>query len=143
MKLLVALFLFVSLLVTSFGNSYAQTSQIAIYAQIEVQDANGNLVEYLESGTVKITDLNALNQLIDHNPDVFHKTTITLGDQSYDLFKATNVVAHKYPTIVSQNTIATSNATSRVVLVSVDHDGYPAIPGDKVTTYWTILRPSS
>ena len=140
---LVILFLVASL-VASFGSSYAQSPPpISIYAQIKVQDANGNLVEYLESDTITITDLNLLNKLIDHNPDVFHKSAITIDGQKFDLIKASNVVVHSYPTIVSGDTITSSNATRQEILVEAYHDGYPAVPGDKVTTYWTILRPSS
>jgi hypothetical protein len=143
MRLLSALLVVTSIGIMSFGNSYAQTPNIIIYAQIVIQDANGNLVAYLESGRVTINDLDALNKLIDQNADIFQKSTLTINNQNYDLIKAKDVVIHSSATIVSENTISGSNGVNKVVLVSVTYDGYPVVKGDKVTTYWTILRPAS
>lgn len=143
MRLLLVLLVVISLTAISFDNSYAQTpQQIFVYAQIEIQDSNGNLVAYLESGNISITDLNAFNRLIDSRPDLFHKSVITVNDQNYDLIKTTNVVVHTYPTIVSNNQI-TSASKGFEVVVTAYHDGYPVLAGDKVTTNWTIIRPSS
>lgn len=143
MKMLRALLLVTSLAI-SFGSSYAQTQpKISIYAQIVIQDSNGNLVAYLESARIDITDLNTLSKLIDQNPNVFHKSAIALDDQRYDLIKATSVIVHSSATIVSGETISNSNGPTTEILAQANHDGYPVVSGDKVTTYWTMLRPAS
>lgn len=143
MKLLVIVLTLALML--PIANSYAQTPQngIAIHVQIKVENSDGALVSYLESDKVIITDYASLNTLLDTDAPVLHKKMVTLGDQKYELIKATNVLVHSSPTIVSENFISADSSNSTEVLAFVDHDGYPVVKGDKVTTYWTILRPSS
>ena len=144
MKLLLGITITLVLMV-SFSNSYAQTPQnnIAIHVQIKVENSDGALVSYLETDKVIITDYASLNTLLDTNAPVLHKKIVMLGDQKYELIKATNVLVHSSPTIVSENFISANSANSQEILALADHDGYPVVKGDKVTTYWTILRPVS
>ena len=133
-------------LMISFTGSYAQTPQnnIAIHVQIKVENSDGALVSYLETDKVIITDYASLNALLDTNAPVLHKKMVMLGDQKYELIKATDVLIHTSPTIVSENFIsAVGGGGSPELLALADHDGYPVVKGDKVTTYWTILRPAS
>jgi len=129
----------------SFSNSYAQTPQnnIAIHVQIKVENSDGALVSYLETDKVIVEDYANLNALLDTNAPVLHKKIVMLGDQKYELIKATDVLVHSSPTIVSENFISANSANSQEILALADHDGYPVVKGDKVTTYWTILRPAS
>ena len=135
----------VSVLMVSFSNSYAQTPQnnIAIHVQIKVENSDGALVSYLETDKVIITDYANLNALLDTNAPVLHKKIVMFGDQKYELIKATDVLVHSSPTIVSENFISADSGNSHELLALADHDGYPVVKGDKVTTYWTILRPVS
>lgn len=144
MKLLLGIIM-ISVLMVSFSNSYAQTPQnnIAIHVQIKVENSDGGLVSYLETDKVIITDYANLNALLDTNAPVLHKKIVTLGDQKYELIKATDILIHSSPTIVSENFISANSANSQEILALADHDGYPVVKGDKVTTYWTILRPAS
>ena len=132
-------------LMVSFTSSYAQTPQnnIAIHVQIKVENSDGALVSYLETDKVIIRDYASLNALLDTNAPVLHKKIISLGDQKYELIQATDVLVHTSPTIVSENFISANSANSQEILALADHDGYPVVKGDKVTTYWTILRPAS
>lgn len=143
MKLLAILFAFV--LMVSFANSYAQSPQnnMAIHVQIKVENSDGALVSYLETDKVIITDYASLSVLLDTNAPVLHKKIISVGDQKYELIKATDVLVHSSPTIVSENFISAVGGNSKELLALADHDGYPVVKGDKVTTYWTILRPVS
>ena len=144
MKLLFGVIM-ASVLMISFSNSYAQTPQnnIAIHVQIKVENSDGALVSYLETDKVIIEDYANLNALLDTNSPVLHKKIVMLGDQKYELIKATDVLVHSSPTIVSENFISANSANSQEILALADHDGYPVVKGDKVTTYWTILRPAS
>ena len=144
MKLLLGVIM-VSVLMVSFSNSYAQTPQnnIAIHVQIKVENSDGALVSYLETDKVIIMDYANLNSLLDTNAPILHKKMVTLGDQKYELIKATDVLVHSSPTIVSENFISANSGNSQEILALADHDGYPVVKGDKVTTYWTILRPAS
>ena len=144
MKSLLALG-FVFILVTSIANSYAQTPQnnMAIHVQVKVQNSDGALVAYLETDRVVVTDYASLNSLLDGNSPLLHKKIISVGDQKYELIKATDVLVHPSSTIVSENLISATSGNSNELLAFADHDGYPVVKGDKVTTYWTILRPVS
>ncbi len=144
MKHLAILFAFV--LMVPFASSYAQTPQnnMAIHVQIKVENSAGALVAYLETDKVIITDYANLNALLDTNSPVLHKKIVTEGNQKYELIKATDVLVHSSPTIVSENLISATGGNQKPELLAIaDHDGYPVVKGDKVTTYWTILRPVS
>ncbi len=142
---LILVIAFTFVLMASFTNSYAQTPQnnIAIQVQIKVENSDGALVSYLETSKVIIADYAGLNELLDSNSPVLHKKIVTLGDQKYELIKATSVLVHSSPTIVSENFISAESGGKSQILVIADHDGYPVVKGDKVTTYWTIIRPAS
>lgn len=129
----------------SFTSSYAQTPQnnLAIHVQIKVENSDGALVAYLETDKVIVTDYASLNALLDTNSPVLHKKIVSIGDQKYELIKATDVLVHTSPTIVSENLISAESGNSKELLAIADHDGYPVVKGDKVTAYWTILRPAS
>ncbi|MDE1844379.1 MAG: hypothetical protein KGI10_03525 [Thaumarchaeota archaeon] len=144
MKSLLAL-AFAFVLMVSFANSYAQSPQnnMAIHVQVKVQNSDGALVAYLETDKVIITDYASLNALLDGNSPLLHKKIISIGDQKYELIKATDVLIHPSSTIVSENLISAQSGNSNELLAFADHDGYPVVKGDKVTTYWTILRPVS
>ena len=140
--LVVLVIAYVGLLVPE--NSYAQTpGNIGIFVQIKVQDSSGNLVSYLEASKITVTDVAKLNLLLNSNSPVFSKSVISNGAQKFEVIKATDTFVHQSGTIVSQNMISSSNDKTQEVLAIADHDGYPVIPGDKVTSYWTIIRPVS
>ncbi len=143
-KLLVFLAVFSILAISNF-NSYAQTSPsgLVIYMQAEIHDSNGNLVGYLESARVRILDETQLNQLIDANAGVFHKSVISINGQQFEMIKASPTITHTSATIVSQNFISVEDGKRSQILALANHDGYPVVAGDKVTVYWTILRPAS
>ena len=126
-------------------DSYAQTQQnnLAIFVQIKVQDSNGNLVSYLESSRITILDVTKLNHLLDQDSPVFQKSLVTNGNQKFEVIKANDTEIHPSATIVSENMISASNGQTSQVLATVDHDGYPVVKGDRVTAYWTIIRPAS
>jgi hypothetical protein len=128
----------------SLASSYASPQDsIAIHVQVKVQNSDGALVAYLETNKVLVTDLAELNALLDSNTPVLHKQIITIGDQKYELIQATDALVHSSPTIVSDNIISEKIDTTTKLLAFAYHDGYPVVQGDKVTTYWTILRPAS
>ncbi|MGI0073076.1 MAG: hypothetical protein ACREA3_04630 [Nitrosotalea sp.] len=145
MRLLLVLLVVASLSVISFGSSYGQTLQpiTAIAAQIVVQDANGNLVAYLEITKINVNDLPTLSHGIDQRPDIFHQSSIVLYGQNYDLFEAKNVVVSSSANVISKNSISLMVGNKPEVLAVANHDGFPVVPGDKVTTYWKILRLAS
>jgi hypothetical protein len=135
-----------SILVLATGNSFAQTAGpsqqavLGIYAQIIVHDSSGNLVAYLETPRVTIYHPDQLNDQINSNIGMFQRNMINVGGQNLEILQVNNTVVHQTPTIVSLNLISTKTSYGNETLAAADHDGYPVVPGDKVTTYWTIIR---
>jgi len=145
MRILLPLLILVSITIL-FANSYAQSNQnshFIILAQIRVEDSNGNLVAYLEPSSVTVFDIVKLNNLLDQNSALFQKSMIAVGDQKYEIIHVTDLVIHHSSTIVSQNFFSETNGQHSEELASVNHDGYPVVSGDKVTTVWTVIRPAS
>jgi len=133
----------------SLGTSYAdsisstlESKKIYVFAQVEVRNSDDNLVAYLEVKKIAIYDLAKLNQLLDQSSGTVEKNMITLDGKKYEMIKGTGVVVHSSPTVVSKNVISNNQEGSSQTLVEADHDGYPVVPGDKVTTTWTIIRPA-
>ncbi len=90
-----------------------------------------------------IIDVAKLNLLLNQKSPLFEKSIVTNGDQKFEVIKATDIEVHTSGTIVSQNMISVTNGQHSQVLAVADHDGYPVVPGDKVTAYWTLVRPAS
>jgi hypothetical protein len=132
------------IVVMPIEKSYAQTPKdVSIFLQIQVRDSNGVLVSYMETHRITVTDLAKLNLLLDQNSPVFEKSIVTNGDQKFEVIKATDMVVISSGTIVSQNMMSGTNGQYSIVLAVADHDGYPVVPGDKVTAYWTLVRSAS
>lgn len=146
MRYLLLSLVVISVLVSSTGTSLAQTvgpaqqQIVGVYLQIVVQDSSGNLLSYLETSRIIIDNPAKFNQLIDQNMNMFTTSTITVNGQNLEILKVNDTIVHPYNTIVSQNLVSVSTPTGYQVLVSADHDGYPVVKGDKVISYWTIIR---
>lgn len=142
------------LLVLSTGSSFAQTvgpqqqtagtSQqsvvLLIYAQIVVHDSSGNLVAYLETPRITVYHQDQLNGLISSNIGMFSRTLIHTGGQNLEILQVNQTTTHPSSTIVSLNLISANTPNGQETLAAADHDGYPVVRGDQVTTYWTIIR---
>lgn len=146
MRLLVAVALVSILAISSVGISYAQTTGpqqqqvLGIYAQVEIQDSSGNLVSYLETSNVRIVDPSQFNQIINENVGQFKRSVVNTQDGDIEILQVNETFVHKSPTIVSLNLISLKTPAGPGTLVVADHDGFPVVPGDRMTTYWTIVR---
>ena len=143
MRVLLLVLVLGSILVSSTGNSFAQTTRqtvLGIYAQIEVQDSSGNLVAYIETPRVTIYYPDQLNEQINENMNMFKRSLVNVGGQNLEILQVNDTAVHTSPTIVTLNIISASTPSGKIGLAAAYHDGYPVVPGDKVTTYWTIIR---
>ncbi len=137
----------VSVLLLSTGSSFAQSTVpqnrlIGIYAQIVVRDLTGNLLAYLETDRVNVANPDVFNNLVDQHIDLFKRNVINVAGQDVEILQINKSRVHQLPTVVSLELI-TLNQTNGRSLVIADHDGYPVVPGDNVTIYWTITRYTS
>lgn len=149
MRMLLLALVICSILALSTGNSFAQTtgpsqqSVLGIYAQIVVHDSSGNLVAYLETPRVTVYHPDQLNGLINSNIGMFNRNLVNTGGQNLEILQVNEIITHQSSTIVSLNLISANTPNGQESLAAADHDGYPVVPGDKVTTYWTIIRSAS
>ncbi|MGI0088437.1 MAG: hypothetical protein ACREBI_10860 [Nitrosotalea sp.] len=137
-----------SVLLLSTGVSFAQSPAapspiLGVYAQIVVHDSTGNLVSYLETDRVKIVDPETFSQLINSNINLFQRSLTSVGGHEIEILKVNDSIVHASPTIVSLNLVSETTPNGKQNFVFADHDGYPVVPGDRVTTYWTIIRQAS
>ena len=148
MRILLALPVLLILGMSSFGISFAQTAGpqqpqqqlLGIYAQVVITDSSGNLVSYLETSNVRIGDPTQFNQIIDENMGQFKKTVVSTSSGDVEILQVNDTLVHQSPTIVSLNLISLKTPAGPKTLVVADHDGFPVVPGDRMTTYWTIVR---
>ncbi|MDE1868031.1 MAG: hypothetical protein KGI08_10035 [Thaumarchaeota archaeon] len=149
--LLFVLLVIGSILALSAGNSFAQnpvaqnnipttSTTLGVYAQLVIRDSSGHLVSYIETSRVVVHNATKFNQMIDNNIDRFKRTVINSGGRDFEVFQLNASIVHQSPTIVSQNLIDMTTIAGRELLAAADHDGYPVVAGDNVTTYWTIIR---
>ncbi len=134
------------MLMSCAGIVFAQTAGptpqqvLGIYAQIVIEDGSGNLVSYLETSKVRIADPAQFNQILNENIGQFKKTVINDGGQNIEILQVNDTLVHKDSTIISLNLISLKTPNGSKVLVAADHDGFPVVTGDKMITYWTIVR---
>ena len=136
-------------LVSSVGASLAQTAGpqpqqqqqvLGIYAQVEVRNSDGTLVSYLETSNVRISDPAQFNKVVDSEIGQFKRTVVNTAGGQVEILQVNETYVHKSPTIVSLNLITLETKDGPKNLVVADHDGFPVVPGDRMTTYWTIVR---
>lgn len=149
MKTILAVLVLIAVCMIPIENSYGESiesniakNKIYIYAQIQVTNSDGQLVAYLESKKITILYLDKLNQLLDQNAGGIKKSIIAIDGKKYEMIKGVGVYVHKTPTVVSKSIISNTQGSLSQMLIWADHDGYPVIAGDKVTTTWTIIRPA-
>ena len=116
---------------------------VFIMVQTSLRDSDGHLVTYLES--TKFTYLNkpALESFLDYEASRGNNPVITLDGQKYQIIRRAQEI-----TLISDNVVASTILSDNVngnltLLARFAHDGYPAIPGDKIESIWTFVRPVS
>jgi hypothetical protein len=144
-KLLAIVWVAVMLLVTVVGNSYGQTyveqdaQKSQIYLQIQVRDSNGQLVAYIEPTVLYMYYHELFNKYLDTKP----KSTIIIDGKKFDQIqfeeRGTFGVSH----VMAQYQMVYSTSPNAIPLLTLIHDGYPVVPGDTITAFWTVIRPAA
>lgn len=130
---------FISLIGNSYAQSSEQTRSIFIFVQTQIRNSDGQLVAYLEANKVYLSDLDMLNKYLDKQPP---QQTFARAGQNYDLIQLDVEKNITEPNVISKTALGTVVNNKQVVMAYSDHDGYPIVPGDTVTSVWTIIRPS-
>ena len=136
---LVISFVFALLIANSYAQSYEQTRQVFLFVQTQIHNSDGKLVGYLEANKVFIADLDSLNAYLD---TLTPQQTLTRAGQNYDLFKIDIQKEITSPSVISKTALGTVLEGKEILFAYSDHDGYPLVPKDTVTSTWTIIRPA-
>ena len=137
-------FFIVILFVPAFvGNSYGQSSQtnttFFIFVQTQVRNSDDKLVAYLEANKIAIPGPELLNKLLDSR---IPSTTFTRSGQNFELIQLDVKRSITQSNVISKTALGTVVDGNSVLMAYSDHDGYPVVPGDTVTSVWTIIRPA-
>ena len=111
-----------------------------IFVQTFVHNSNGQLVTYL--GSDKFSSINrvALNNLLDFE-STENDPVITINGKKFQVIRRQVTIPYERENVIASTVIAHSTNGTLSMVARFAHDGYPLIPGDKVTTVWTFIRP--
>ena len=137
------LFLFVIILVSSLtANSYAKPSNnsppFIVFVQTQVRNSNGQIVAYLESSKILVAEPERLQKMLDVLPV---SLTFTRGEQEFELIQIVTETPVKEPNAIARTTLVTAIDGKQVSLVYYIHDGFLIVPGDTITSAWSVIRP--
>ena len=136
--------IFVLLLVSFFSNSYAQSTgtinkTFFVFVQTQIRNSDGELVAYLEANKITIPQPEILDRFLDSK----HVTsTINRGGQNYEVIQVDLTKKVQDTDVISKTVLGVMENDKPVLLAASDHDGYPIISGDTITSIWTIIRPA-
>jgi len=111
------------------------TYDIVLYTQFEYRDSNGQLFAYTQKFNPFIPDMDALNDFLDTAPK-----QITKNVGKYEVITTQGTIKYDRSTISSKTTLGDVVEGKYVIFAVADHDGYPTVPGDTLTTTWTAIR---
>jgi len=112
-----------------------------IFVQTTLRNSDGQLIAYLESS--KFTDLNfeAVGPFLDHETSRGNDPIVEIDGEKYQVIRRvqSNTVTSED---LGASTILSWEDEGNIVLIArFAHDGYPIIPGDKVHSIWTFVKP--
>ena len=140
-----------TLMVLSLPNySFAQTSSsdkpnfsqgdTFIFVQTFVHNSQGQLVTYLASDKFSTINFQALNRLLDFEQSE-NDPIININGKKFQVITRQVTIPYEQENVIASTIIAHSTQGKLSQVARFAHDGYPLIPGDKVTTVWTFIRP--
>ncbi len=135
--------IFVLLLGSFFANSYSQSTETVnrtffVFVQTQIRNSDGQLVAYLEANKVSIPQPERLDKFLDSK---YAASTINRGGQDYEVIQVDLTKKVEETDVISKTVLGVMENNEPVLLAVSDHDGYPVVPGDTVTSIWTIIRP--
>jgi hypothetical protein len=136
--------IFILFLGSFFVNSYAQSTETTnrtffVFVQTQIRNSDGQLVAYLEANKVSIPYPERLDQFLDSKHVI---STINRGGQNYDVIQVDLTKKAEDTDVISKTVLGVMEDNKPILLAVSDHDGYPIVSGDTITSIWTIIRPA-
>lgn len=140
MKALLIVFVFV-LFVPIAENSFAQSNntQFSVFVQTQIRNSNGHLVAYLETNKVLILEPQMFDDFLDQKSPL---TNMTRAGQNFELVRIDIETRITQPDVISKTALGTIVDGKQTVTVYFDHNGFPIVEGDTITSIWTVIRPA-
>ncbi len=121
-------------------NNFLSKTETFIFVQTFVENSDGELVTYLTSDKFSNLYLRELDILLES--EVSEKDPIvSIAGQKYQVIKRKQTISHDRENVIASTMLADSQNGALKTVARFAHDGYPIIPGDKVQSVWTFLRP--
>ncbi len=139
------IFTIFSLTNSSYGQSedeknFLSKTETFIFVQTFVENSDGELVTYLTSDRLSDLNLRELDNLLES--EVTEKDPIvSIAGQKYQVIKRKQTISHDRDNVIASTMLAYSQSGTLTTVARFAHDGYPIIPGDKVQSVWTFLKP--
>ena len=141
MKLILVALIFVTILFFA-QNCFAQTIVIdkkpsQIFLQIQIRDANGKLVTYLEPTVMYMYR----PDLVDSYLATKQHTTITKDGKSFEQFQYEEHGTFSITHVMAQYQMTYDIEINIIPILTFLHDGYDIVPGDTFSALWTVREP--
>jgi len=121
-------------------NNFLSKTETFIFVQTFVENSDGELVTYLTSDKFSNLYLRELDILLES--EVSEKDPIvSIAGQKYQVIKRKQTISHDRENVIASTMLADSQNGALKIVARFAHDGYPIIPGDKVQSVWTFLKP--
>jgi len=113
-----------------------------VYAQNIIRNAKGQLISYLETYRVTITNFEALNSIADYEVNVGKKEFVIteIDGIPHQWIKINRPVTFDVRTVQSVTFLGTKINDTWVSCAIFPTDGYSIDAGDELTTRWTVVR---
>jgi len=107
-----------------------------IFLQLQIHDANGKLVTYLEPTLImSVYRPDLLNQYLATK----QHTTITKDGKSFEQFQYEENGTFSITTAISVYYM--KDPIEKYPFLAFSHDGYDVVPGDTFSAHWTVREP--
>ncbi len=125
---------------TEDENNFLSKTETFIFVQTIVENSDGQLVTYLTSDKFSDLYLSELDILLES--EVSEKDPIvSIDGQKYQVIKRKQTISHDRENVIASTMLVNSQSGALKIVARFAHDGYPIIPGDKVQSVWTFLKP--
>jgi hypothetical protein len=121
------------------NNSYGQSieneknflskTETFIFVQTIVENSDGELLNKRELENLLESEVSEKDPIV------------SIAGQKYQVIKRKQTISHDRDNVIASTMLAYSQNDALKTVARFAHDGYPIIPGDKVQSVWTFLKP--
>lgn len=134
--------------VISIGSSFAQSaenplvsgSDTFVFVQTFLENSDGQFITYLTSDKFTDLDYDALEKLLQTEASE-DDPIVTINGKEFQVIKRKLTITYDKENVIASTILASSSEGGLTTVARFAHDGYPIIPGDRVHSIWTFVKP--